>query len=226
MNSIKARLLKEAEKDYKKFSAALIPNIDNVLGVRLPILRKIAKEIYENENWHEFLQCDDCEFMEEVMLQGMVIGLIKDKPENILEHVKNFVPKINNWSVCDSFCNGLKFAKKNKKLVWDIIQPYFNSDKEYDIRFSFVMLLSHFIDEEYIDRILELTNQFNDERYYARMGVAWAVSVCFVKFPEKTFTYLKHSNLDKQTHNKCIQKIRESYRVDKSAKEKLKKYLK
>lgn len=224
--NIKARILKEAEKDYKKFSAALIPNIDNVLGVRLPTLRKIAKEIYDGEDWQNFLQCNDCEFMEEVMLQGMVIGLIKDKPEKILEYVKNFVPKINNWSVCDSFCNGLKFTKKNKKLVWDFIQPYFKSAEEYDIRFGFVMLLSHFIEEDYIDRILEITDQFKDDRYYAKMGAAWAVSVCFVKFPEKTFTYLKNSNLDKQTYNKCIQKIRESYRVDNSTKEELKKYIK
>lgn len=223
---IKARLLQEAEMDYKKFSASLIPNIDNVLGVRLPILRKIAKDIYEDDDWHDFLQCDNCEFMEEVMLQGMVIGLVKKEPEEILSYVKIFVPKINNWAVCDSFCMGLKFTKKNKKLVWDFIQPYFKSENEYDIRFGFVMLLSHFVEEEYIDKILALVDKFKDERYYAKMAVTWAVSVCFVKFPDKTFTYLKHSNLDKQTHNKSIQKIRESYRVSKTAKEKLKKLIK
>lgn len=222
---IKKYLLDEAEKDYKKFTASLIPNINNVMGVRLPVLRKIAKDIYENENWHKFLQCDNCEFMEEVMLQGMVIGLIKKEPLEILNYVREFVPKINNWSVCDSFCCSLKFTKNNKKLVWDFIQPYFDSEKEYDIRFGFVMLLSYFIDDEHIDSVLKIADKFKDKRYYAQMGVAWAISVCYVKFPEKTFEYLKHSNLDKQTYNKSIQKIRESYRIDKNEKEKLKKFI-
>lgn len=222
---IKTRLLEEAEKDYKKFSASLIPNINNVLGVRLPILRKIAKEIYENTDWHEFLHCKNCEYMEETMLQGMVIGLIKKEPADILNYVRNFVPKIDNWAVCDSFCTGLKFVKNHKDLVWQFIQPYFNSSEEYEIRFAFVMLLAHFIDEEYIDKILELADNFQDERYYARMAVAWAISVCFVKFPEKTASYLEHSNLDNWTFNKSIQKIRESYRVDKEIKEQIRSFL-
>lgn len=218
--NIKERILSEAEKDYKKFSSSLIPNIDNVLGVRLPILRKIAKEIYTSGKWEEFLNCDNCEFMEETMLQGMVIGLVK--PEDILKYTAKFVPKINNWAVCDSFCTGLKFTKKNKKLVWDFIQPYFKSSQEFEIRFAFVMLLDYFIEEEYIDRVLDLIDEFKDERYYSRMAVAWALSVCFVKFPEKTFKYLKKFKLDNWTFNKSLQKIRESYRVSKEMKEMLK----
>lgn len=220
--NIKERILSEAEKDYKKFSSSLIPNIDNVLGVRLPILRKIAKEIYTSGKWEEFLNCDNCEFMEETMLQGMVIGLVK--PEDILKYTAKFVPKINNWAVCDSFCTGLKFTKKNKKLVWDFIQPYFKSSHEFEIRFAFVMLLDYFIEEEYIDRVLDLIDEFKDKRYYSRMAVSWALSVCFVKFPEKTFEYLKKSKLDSWTFNKSLQKIRESYRVSKEMKDMLLQY--
>ena len=127
---IKQRILNEADPDYKKFSASLIPNIDNILGVRLPTLRKIAKEIYKSGEWEEFVNKQQCEFMEEVMLQGMIIGLIKTNPEEILEYVKNFIPKIDNWAVCDTFCNSLKFTNQNKELVWEFIRPYFKSDKE------------------------------------------------------------------------------------------------
>lgn len=222
---IKQRILNEAEKDYKKFTAALIPNINNVLGVRLPVLRNLAKDVYKNEDWHEFLQCEDCEFMEEIMLQGMVIGLIKDDPEKILKYVKNFVPKINNWAVCDCFCSGLKFVKNNKELVWNFIQPYFKSQNEYDIRFAFVMLLDHFICDEYIDEIFKLVDEFKDDRYYAKMAVAWALSICFIKYEEKTFNYLKKSKLEKWTYNKSLQKIRESLRVSKETKEILKGYM-
>lgn len=222
---IKAKLLEKAETDYKNFSASLIPNIDNVIGVRLPDLRKIAKEIYKNEDWKDFVNQPKCTFMEEVMLQGMVIGIIRTKPEKILEYVKNFVPKIDNWAVCDSFCNSLKFTNQNKELVWEFIQPYFKSDKEYDLRFGYVMLLSHFIEEKYIDKILDLIDNFKDERYYSKMSVAWALSICYIKFPQKTHEYLKKSHLDNWTFNKSIQKICESYRVEKDVKTML-KYMK
>ena len=218
---IKTKILNEAEKDYKKFSASLIPNIDNVLGVRIPALRKIAKEIYA-ETGTDYLACSNTEYMEEVMVQGMIIGLIKDKPEKILEHVKNFIPKINNWAVCDIFCVGLKFTNKNKELVWEFIQKYLNSEKEYDKRFGLVMILGYFTDDNYIDKVFQILDNFSHEGYYARMGAAWALSICYVKQPEKTFEYLKKSKLDKWTFNKGIQKICESLRVDKNTKEVLK----
>ena len=101
--NVKEKILDIAEKDYKQFSASLIPNIDNVLGVRIPALRQLAKEVYK-ESGIEYLSCDDTEYMEEVMLQGMIIGFIKDSPDKILEHVEKFIPKINNWAVCDFFC--------------------------------------------------------------------------------------------------------------------------
>lgn len=225
-NKIKQKILQEAEGDYKKFSASLIPNINNVLGVRLPKLRAIAKDIYKTDNWQEYLAFSEVEFMEETMIQGMIIGQVKEKPEKILEYVKNFVPKIDNWAVCDSFCTGLKFANQNKELVWDFIQPYFYSKKEYDIRFGYVMILGYFVEEEYLDRIFKLTDEFKDCRYYAQMAVAWALSVCFVKFPDKTLDYLKVSHLDSFTFNKTLQKIRESYRVSKEMKDLLKAYRK
>ncbi len=218
---IKTKILNEAEKDYKKFSASLIPNIDNVLGVRIPALRKIAKEIYA-ETGTDYLACSNTEYMEEVMVQGMIIGLIKDKPEKILEHVENFIPKINNWAVCDIFCGGLKFTNKNKERVWEFIQKYLNSEKEYDKRFGLVMILGYFTDDEYIDKVLNILDNFSHEGYYARMGAAWALSICYVKQPEKTFEYLKKSKLDKWTFNKGIQKICESLRVGKNTKEILK----
>lgn len=222
---IKERLISESEKDFQKFSASLIPNINNVLGVRLPKLRKIAKEIYKNGEWQNCVNRNDFEYMEEVMLQGMVIGLVKQPPDKMLELVKNFMPKINNWSVCDCFCGGLKFIKDSRELVWDFIQPYFKSKNEYDIRFAYVILLSYYIDIEFIDRVFKLIDEFKDERYYTKMAAAWALSICYIKFPEKTLEYLKTSKLDNWTFNKSIQKICESLRVDKQTKNML-KYLK
>lgn len=221
--SVKERLIELSEEKYRKFSSSLIPNIDNVLGVRLPVLRKLAKEIYKSDNWQDFLNQKQSDYMEEVMLQGMIIGLVKDEPQNILNYIKDFVPKINNWAVCDTFCTGLKFTNTNKALVWDFLQMYFQSDKEYELRFGIVMLLSYFIEDFYIDKILKILDKVNHEGYYVKMAVAWAVSICYIKFSEKTQKYLHVSNLDNWTYNKSIQKIIESYRIDKQTKELLKK---
>lgn len=218
---IKRRLLELSEEQYRNFSSALLPNIDNVLGVRLPKLRKLAKEIYSSGRWPEYLLDFEPEYMEETMLQGMLIGLIKAEPEELLRYTRDFVPKINNWAVCDTFCNSLKFTKNNQELVWNFLKPYLASKKEYDIRFAAVMLLNFFVDDKYILKVLEELDKLQTDDYYAQMAIAWAVSICFIKFPDKTYEYLWHSHLSNWIFNKAIQKCIESYRISTEVKGKL-----
>lgn len=212
---IRKRLEQEAEEKYRVFSSALIPNIDNVLGVRIPKLNKLVKELYKTD-WKPFLN-QPCIYMEETMLQGMLIAKTGD-----FELVKQFVPKINNWSVCDKFCNSLKCVKDNKQQVWKFIQPYLKSKKEYNNRFALVIMLEYFIEEDYLAKIFEILNTFNSKKYYAQMAAAWLVSMCFVEFPKETTEFLKTTKLDDWTYNKSIQKIIESLKVDKPTKQKLK----
>ena len=212
---IRKRLEQEAEEKYRVFSSALIPNIDNVLGVRIPKLNKLVKELYKTD-WKPFLN-QPCIYMEETMLQGMLIAKTGD-----FELVKQFVPKINNWSVCDKFCNYLKCVKDNNQQVWKFIQPYLKSKKEYNNRFALVIMLEYFIEEDYLAKIFEILNTFNSKKYYAQMAVAWLVSMCFVEFPKETTEFLKTTKLDDWTYNKSIQKVIESLKVDKSTKQKLK----
>ena len=113
-------------------------------------------------------------------------------------------------------------TKDNLSLVWNFIQPYFKSDKEFEIRFAYVMLLNYYLIDEYIDKVLNLVDEFNDDRYYSQMAVAWLVSICYIKYPKKTEKYLKKSNLNDWTYNKSIQKICESLKVDKKTKSQLK----
>ena len=217
------RLEKEADKNYQKFSSSLLPNINNVLGVRLPILRKLAKEIVKENKFKSFLSEKKHKYMEEYMLKGMLIGLLKEPIGEIINYIKLFVPQIDNWAICDSFCNSLKYTKYNLQEVWDFLQPYFESSSEYEIRFAYVMLLNYYIIDEYIDRVLLLVDKFKDNRYYAKMGVAWLVSICYIKYPSKTEQYLKKSKLDNWTYNKSIQKICESFKIEKNIKMKIKK---
>lgn len=216
-NTIRKQIFELIDSDYQKFSATLIPNINNVLGVRLPELRKLAKKITKGD-WRAYLVTAEDEYFEEIMLQGMVIGYVKTDIEDILSYVAAFVPKIDNWSVCDSFCTGLKFIKDNKERVWEFLQPYLSSEKEYDIRFGVVMLLDFYIETDYIDMVLRLLDRVKHEGHYAKMAVAWAVSICYVKIPDITMEYLRNNTLNDFTYNKALQKVTESNRVDKEIK--------
>ncbi|MBP3925384.1 DNA alkylation repair protein [bacterium] len=220
---IRNKLLEDAEKNYKVFSASLIPNINNVLGIRVPKLREIAKAIYVSNFREDYLKYRNCQFMEETMLQGMVIGMLDYPPEKILDYIASFIPRIDNWAVCDIFCSGLKFTKKNKKLIWNFINPYFYSEKEFEIRFATVMALDYFVEKDYLDKIFTIFQQIKSDDYYAKMAVAWAISVCAVKFPDETFDYLKQMKLTPWIHNKSIQKCIESFRISDEMKHKLRK---
>lgn len=212
---IRKRLIQLADEKYQKFSSSLIPNINNVLGVRLPLLNKLAKELYKTD-WKPFVKSETI-YMEETMLQGMLIAMSGD-----IELVKQFVPKIDNWSVCDKFCCTFKYVKNNKEEIWKFLQPYLKSDKEFENRFALVILLEYFVEREYLSEIFNILNSFKSNKYYAQMAAAWLVSVCFTVFSKETVTFLKSTKLDNWTYNKSIQKIMESLKVDDDMKQKIK----
>lgn len=213
--TVKENLQKLAEEGNKPFTASLHPGIENVLGIRIPALRKLAVQIAKDD-WQSYLRTAGTYYMEERTLQGLVIGSLKIADvEEYLAVVSRFVPIINSWSVCDTFDfhGKQRFVDRNKVRVWQFLEHWMASDREYEIRFGVVMTMGHYVDEEYIDRVLAWYDRIGHEGYYVRMAVAWALSVCYVKFPEKTMRFLKHNRLDDFTYNKALQKIVESYRV-------------
>lgn len=219
--SIREQLNMMADEQYRKFSSSLTPGQDNIIGVRLPLLRKLAKEIAKGD-WRGYFNGATSDTFEEIMLQGMVIGYLKIDIETILILAKDFIPLIDNWSVCDSFCNSLKITKVYKERVWDFIQTYLQSDKEYEIRFGVVMLLNYYVESSYASDVFRHFDRIKHEGYYVKMAVAWAISIYFVVLQELTLVYIKDNNLDDFTYNKSLQKIRESLRVDKKTKEMIK----
>ena len=219
---IKQKLFKLSDQKYKEFHSGLCPGTNNIIGVRIPVLRNYAKELAKKYSLKELIECIDDEYYEEIMLQGMLIGLAKNNDINELkDYIKIFIPKINNWAVCDIFCSGLKITKKYKKEMWNFIDKYLNSKKEFEIRFGVVMLLDYYIDEVYIDEVLQKIDQIESDGYYVKMAVAWAVSICLIKFYDKTLKYLTSCKLDDFTYNKSLQKARESYRITDAQKEHL-----
>lgn len=205
----RSKLLELAEPEYQKFTSSLIPNADNILGVRAPEMKKLAKAL-SKDNWREYFAENTDIYYEETLLQGLTIGFLKEDIETVLDEVRRFVPKITNWAVCDSFCGGLKITKTNKERVWEFLMDYVNSDKPYDIRFAVVMMLDYFIDDEHTTEMLRLFEKVKSEDYYVKMAVAWAVSMCYVNQRELTMPFLRENKLDDFTYNKSLQKICES----------------
>lgn len=223
MDKILKQLFELQDKKYKEFHSSLCPNVDNIIGVRIPELRKLAKQIAK-ENPKEFIENPvKKQYYEEIMLEGFVIGYMKATLEEKLHYLDNFIPEIDNWAVCDCTASTLKFIDKYKKEAWEYLQKYINSKKEFEKRFAIIILMDYYLTDEYIDKVLEIYNKIDSDQYYVQMGIAWAISVCFVKYREKTRKILDNNNLSTFTHNKSIQKIIESTRVDKETKEELKK---
>lgn len=216
IENLKKELISLSDKTYQNFSSSLLPNINNILGVRLPILRKMAKKIVK-ENYELFFKQNDDEYFELTMLEGIIIGNLHPKEQN--KYIEKFIPKINNWSICDSFCAGLKTFKNNPNK--NLLEKYFSSDKEYELRFAYVMLLDYFIENDY-EYVFQKIKEFNSEKYYAKMAVAWCLSICFIKNYNQTFYDIQNSKIHPWVLKKGIRKAIESYRLNKIQKEKLK----
>ena len=207
---VREQLLAMAEPSFRDFVVPLTPGAGQVIGVRIPRLRTMARDIVRGD-WQTFLKENPLYYFEERMLQGFVIGYASCSIEEKLSYITAFIPLIDNWSICDSFCWSLK--KGEREAMWQFIQPYFHSKKEFEVRFAVVMALRNFVEEMHISILFDLLEGACADGYYARMGIAWAVSVCYVKFPRRTLAFLRHTSLDDETYNRSLQKMVESRRV-------------
>lgn len=222
-NEIREKLFELADEKYKQFHSGLCPGVDNIIGVRVPILRNYAKELLKENKLSKLINEIDDKYYEEIMLKGMLIGLAKkENPDTILNYIKEFIPKIDNWAVCDVFCAGLKITNKYKKEMWEFIQTYLKAEKEFEIRFGIVMILDYYIDEDYLYKDFKIFDSITSKDYYVQMAVAWAISICLIKFYSETIEYLRKCKLDTFTFNKALQKAIESYRINDEQKEFLK----
>lgn len=221
MNDLRDRLYELSDEKYKEFHMNLCPNVNNIIGVRIPKLRELAKEVAK-ENSIEFLEKYKCEFYEEKMIYGLVIGYMKADFGCRLKYLDKFVPMIDNWAICDSCCATYKFTNKNLDEMFKYLQKYIKSKSEFEVRFAVIMLMDYYIkDNKYIDDVFKIYDNIKLDKYYVKMAIAWAISVAFIKNEEKTRNYLNNNSLDKFTFNKALQKIIESNVVSKETKEEM-----
>lgn len=223
---IREKLISMKDDKYREFHSKLVPGEENIIGIRVPVMRQYAKELYRRNNGEieTLLDVIGNEFYEEIMLQGMLIGLQKKVDiDKYLKQIDEFVPKITNWGICDVFCAGLKEVKKYRDETWEHLKKYLYSSEEFYIRYGLVMLLDYYIDEEHIDDILAIVQEIVHDGYYVKMAQAWLISICFVKFYDTTKAFMRECTLDDFTYNKALQKARESHRIESDRKEELKR---
>ena len=213
-----------ADPAYKAFNESLLPGVETAYGIRLPQMRQVAKALLRQDPVG-FLEHFQPNCYEETQLRGLVIGGMKLPWEEKCPLVEGFLPRIDNWAVCDIFCGSLKpRSPQDVPLMWEFLKPLYASDEEYKARFAAVMQLSHFVDAAHLEEGLGLLGQVRHPGYYAKMAVAWALSVWFVKFPQETESLLAQRAFEPWVQNKAIQKVRESRRVSKEDKDRLLSY--
>ena len=226
INKIKNDLLLIQDKTYKDFHSKLMPTInsDSIIGIRVPVLRDYAKKLFKEnsiESLNPFLKNLPHEFYEENNIHAFIIEKINNFDECIF-YLEDFLPYIDNWATCDML--NPKIFKNNCEKLLEKIYQWINSDSVYTVRFAIGMLMRYFLDEKFETKYLDLVASINSEEYYINMMRAWFFATALAKQYEQTFPYIKNYSLDKWTHNKTIQKAKESFRVTKVQKEELKKY--
>ena len=221
MNKIVNKLFEYQDIKFRDFNSKLIPNInkDLIIGVKIPIIRKLAKEFIKDSDYKLFLNKLPHKYLEENILHGILISLNNNLDETLLE-LDKFLLYVDNWEVCDTIKP--RIFKKDLKKVYDNIKLWIKSEETYKIRFALVTLINFYLDSGYDSNINELIISIKNDDYYVKMAVAWYFSFALIKHWDETINIFENKKLDKFTHNKSIQKAIESYRLSNDKKEYLK----
>jgi len=204
-------LISLKEDSYAVFHRKLVATGYEILGIRIPIIRDIVKKISKG-NIESFLQLSNSIYYEEVLIEGLIIEVTKD-----FEKLDAYLPKIDNWAICDAF--SLKWLKKDLNKHLPKILSYLKSDEEFIVRFGLIMLLGNYVQEEYMEMLCESLDDLKLDKYYVNMAAAWLLCEMYVKEQKACERYLLVSKVNKFTFNKAISKIRDSFRVSQEKKD-------
>ena len=218
---MREELFKLQDVEYRDFQKKLIPTVDpdTVIGVRTPELRKLAKQMRGTPEADAFLEVLPHAFFDENQLHAFLISEEKDY-DRCIRRVEVFLPHIDNWATCDQMSP--KVFKKHKDDLLTRIRKWMKSDHPYTVRFAIGMLMQHYLDDDFDSIYPEMVSKIRSEEYYVNMMIAWYFATALAKQYEAAVPYLETQKLDVWTHNKAIQKARESYRITSEQKEYLK----
>ena len=227
MTPIQERLFALQDLSYRAFQCKLMPTVDpsRVIGVRMPALRQLAKEIAaEPQTMAEFLALSEHRYYEEDNLEGLLINRMKDF-EECIESLDRLLPRVDNWATCDLLkpvCFKKEAGKAEERLL-PHVRRWLASEHTYTCRFGVGVLMNYYLDEAFEPRFLEWVGAIRSEEYYVNMGIAWYFATALAKQWEEAVKWVEEGRLMPWVHNKSIQKAVESYRVSEERKEYLRK---
>lgn len=217
LKEVKEYIINNSSDKVANFNNRIIKTGLPMYGIKTPVLRSLAKEISKSD-YKKFLdECDNSSY-EITLLEGFVIGQAKMSLEDRFYYMDRFILKIDNWAVHDGFVSSLKFTKKNLDEMYNYVLKYVSSNKEYESRFVSVMLMSYYINDEYISKDFEIISKLNIDDYYAKMGVAWFLATAAAKYSDMVYEFLKKEE-DSELIKMTIRKIRDSYLIDQEFKD-------
>lgn len=198
------------EDSYKDFNNKIIPDAIEPFGIRVPVLRTLAKEIAKGD-FHGFLSLPHGSRHEEVILRGLVMAAAKTDYDEMLGFMKSFAEDINNWAICDTV--DFKGIKKHRVQFWQDSRFFTEHDNPWFIRFGLDALMKYYLDEEYINEVLRRTAAVKSEFYYVKMMQAWLYATAAAKCREQTLEFLLNTPLDTEVLKMTVGKMRDSSRV-------------
>lgn len=200
-----------ANTKYRDFSKKLIPGDVHMLGINLPTLKKIAKEIAKGD-YEKFLQIDDDGVFELKYLKGQVIASLKDVDE-YEKYFMWYLPSITDWSLCDGYVAASKIIKKDRERFFNIAKKLILGGVEFEARVGLVIMLVYMVDDEYIDRVFDLIEGLKSNHYYVKMAHAWLMCELYIKYTDRTKEFLLSNPPEQDVLKMTIRKIKDSYRV-------------
>lgn len=220
-SAVQQKLFELQDLKYRSFHAKLMPTVsfDRIIGIRVPVLRKFAKEFAKTEDAKEYLNILPHKYYEEYNLHGFVIESCKDFDETI-RLLDEFLPYVDNWATCDSVSP--KVLKKNLPALQNKIVEWIASKHCWTVRYGIEMLMNFFLDEHFDKAFPQMVAKIKSDEYYVKMMVAWYFATALAKQPDAIMPYFETKALEPWTHNKAIQKCIESFRIS----DETKKYLK
>jgi len=219
---INQKLKALAESDYKAFNEKIIPTSYEILGIRMPALKKLAKELSADPDIETYLINAKHTIYEDILLYGLTLGQVKKiSLEKTFNYLDPLILKFDNWAHVDTLVSAFKQFKKYPDEVFDHFLPLKKHEGEFTKRFFVILLMDYYMDEAHIDTTLKHMSEVPQGQYYVDMAIAWALSNGLIKFYDKTLLYLEQKTFSKFVHNKAIQKARESYRISPEIKERL-----
>ena len=212
MEKILDELFSLQDEEYREFNSKLIPTVakENVIGIRIPVLRKYEKEIRNSEKAKEFLNSLPHKYTEEYNLHALLLENIKSY-EDTIKALNDFLPFVDNWATCDIM--SIKIFKKHLDILPGQLDIWLNSSHTYTIRFAIKMYMSYYLDENFDVAYMTKISKIQSDEYYVNMMLSWYFATALAKQYETAIKFLEENKLSQWVHNKTIQKATESYRI-------------